>query len=327
MARIGMIALALIVSVILLYFAQRDDLVTTEKNAAHREEIIISYVLPGFSGYEQSLIKEGANTAAREWNVSVLFEAAESQIDVNKQAEAIRQAIRNQVDAIVLLPGNYDALRGDVQRAASAGIPVIIANNDVADDPVVCSIFTDSGKAAADLGKEIRKRFLEGGDYVLLLSNAAVDRNQSRRQGVEELLAADARFIRIQEAFDPQENVNEARQFVEEAIAKRETLDFIVALDGISAQGAAQALRQAESDILLFTYDCIPAVINAVDDGVVSGMIMENSFSVGYLSVVNAMKAIQGEQIPAQIQVEYRLITPENLYDSENVKLVFPFNK
>ena len=54
---------------------------------------------------------------------------------------------------------------------------------------------------------------------------------------------------------------------------------------------------------------------------------MQKPFNMGYLGIKYALDAIKGEKIPAVIDTGAVVITKENMYTSENQKLLFPVNR
>ena len=65
--------------------------------------------------------------------------------------------------------------------------------------------------------------------------------------------------------------------------------------------------------------------IKMLEGGIFRGMVIQNPFKMGYLGVETAVKALNGETVPEQIDSGSVLITRENMYLDENQEMLFPF--
>ena len=90
--------------------------------------------------------------------------------------------------------------------------------------------------------------------------------------------------------------------------------------------GAAQVLRQRklEGKVKLVGFDASDAEIEALKDGVVQALIVQNPFKMGYEGVHMAIKALQGEEIPKRVDTGVLVVTQDNLNDPETQKWLFP---
>ena len=67
-------------------------------------------------------VKNGVESAATEYNVSVTFEGPENESDYEEQNRLIKQAIDDKVDAIVLSAIDYSKSNDIVDEAARSGL-------------------------------------------------------------------------------------------------------------------------------------------------------------------------------------------------------------
>ena len=97
-------------------------------------------------------VRNGVETAAIEYNVSVTFEGPENEEDYEAQNRMIADAVTRRVDVIVLSAIDYDKTAAAVNDAVRHGVKVIAIDSSVNSELVSQFIGTDNyeaGKAAA----------------------------------------------------------------------------------------------------------------------------------------------------------------------------------
>ncbi len=76
-------------------------------------------------------MKNGALSAATEYNVKVTFEGPENEEDYNAQNKMIENAVSNNVGVIILSAIDFEKNADAVQKAIDSGIKVITVDSDV----------------------------------------------------------------------------------------------------------------------------------------------------------------------------------------------------
>ncbi|RIK71507.1 hypothetical protein DCC62_21710, partial [candidate division KSB1 bacterium] len=71
-------------------------------------------------------MQKGAEEAAQRLNVNVTVQAAERELDVEKQMQIIENLIQTKVDAICVTPSGSREIVPAIAKANAAGIPVLI---------------------------------------------------------------------------------------------------------------------------------------------------------------------------------------------------------
>ncbi len=86
-----------------------------------------------------------------------------------------------------------------------------------------------------------------------------------------------------------------------------------------SAIGAAQALRAAgkAGQVKLIGFDATGEQLNALRDGVIHALIVQNPFKMGYEGVKAAIAALHGEPVEPVIDTGVTVVTLENLETPE----------
>ena len=112
-----------------------------------------------------------------------------------------------------------------------------------------------------------------------------------------------------------------------ELLEKYPDLELIAGLNEYSSVGAARAIRDAglEGRVKVVGIDSSLEAVELMEQGVFQCLVLQKAFKMGYLSVKETVKMLRGETVEKNIDSGSELVTPENMYISENEKLLFPF--
>lgn len=279
-------------------------------------------------GYHWGTVKMGANAAAREFNVNVDFAAPNDEEDISEQVRLVNQALNNQVDALILAAGDYEALVEVTEKAYNRQIPVIIIDSEVDTEKIHGCIATDN----LDAGKKAGNVLLgvAGMDCRIgIINSINGSRNaEQREKGLLDVISQypQMKVVAKKYCFS---DTKLAYQLTREMIANYPEINAIVALNSISSEGAAQAIDEMdlEDKVKLIAFGSTLQEIDFMDKGVIQATIIQNPFSMGYLGVKYAVEAIEGKKIPKRVDTGSWAVSRENMYTPENQKRLFPIIK
>ena len=63
-----------------------------------------------------------------------------------------------------------------------------------------------------------------------------------------------------------------------------------------------------------------------MENAVFIGLLVQNGFLIGYIGVKETILMLRGKSYEKDVNSGCELVTPDNMYDSEIEKLLFPFN-
>lgn len=288
----------------------------------------ISLIMNMNNGHHWGSIKMGADTAAREFNVNVDINAPNDEEDVKGQINLVEQAIEKKADAIILAASDYKALVQVTEKAYDHHIPVIVIDSEVDTKKINSFIATDdlnagkkAGNALVDIsGKDCR---------VAIMSFVKGNKNAEQRE--EGLLGVFSKYpdIKIVSKEYCSSDIKLASQLTKKVILEKGPIDAIVALNSAASEGVAEVVDQMglAGKIKVICFDNTPKEIDYLEEGIIQGIVTQNSFSMGYLGVKYAVDAINGKAIPGYVDTGSKIIDRENMYLPENQKLLFPFVK
>jgi ribose transport system substrate-binding protein len=260
----------------------------------------------------------GAEEAAERLGVQLIVQAAERELDVEKQVQIIENLIQTRVDALVITPSGSREIVPAIGNANEAGIPVIIADTRVDEDALgdyhieafIGSDNYEGGLVAGrfiveELGAQAKVAILEGipghetADARLSGFRDAV----SEHPGIEIVASQPANWERDQ-GFNVFQNMLQAHP----------ELDTLFACSDLMALGALEAIQAAgkSGQIRVIGFDALEEARTAIADGRMLASVAQFSSEMGRLGVENAVRLIRGEDIPDEIPVRIKLITSES---------------
>ncbi len=260
-------------------------------------------------------VHAGANKAAGENQVQILWSGPATETDFNGQLQIIDAMINQGVDAIAVAPIDKTVMVSAVDRAAKQGIPVIIFDSPVDTPNFVAQVATDNyhaGEMAAARVKEI----LHGkGQVAIVAVQAGGASTMAREKGFEDAIKSDAPGIQIMDKRYGNADFAQSLAVAENLLTTYPALDALFASNESSAVGSAQALKSRKSSVKLVGFDSSPTLIEDLKAGLIDSLVVQNPFKMGYDSVQAAVMKLKGGT-PQKIQnLAPRVVTKEDLND------------
>jgi simple sugar transport system substrate-binding protein len=250
----------------------------------HLTFAIITHGNGGSSGF-WAVYKHGADDAAKAMNATVNF--GEANLDPQKQAQLIEAAVTQRVDGIATTLPNPDALKGALNKAKAAGIPVVVLQSTAkgaereALGGAIAAVGQDELIAGHAGGEHIKQL---GAKHVLCLiheqSNLALNQ---RCQGIKEGFGGSVDTLQIATTDDP---TTEQAQ-IKSKLEANDSYDFVVALDTtVATAAAAPAIEAAGSQAKLATFDLSSPAVKGIEDGSIEFSIDQQEYLQPYLAIV-----------------------------------------
>jgi simple sugar transport system substrate-binding protein len=281
------------------------------ESAADRRPVV------GFSqiGAESAWrVAETASIVAEAEARGVDLKLVDAQGRMEKQLEALRGFVAQQVDAVILAPQKEQGFEPVLKELKEAGIPVVLVDRGVQADPalhatLIASDFVAEGRMAAEwLARastgDVRVVELEGTTG----SAPAID----RKKGFHEALAAHPR-LRVVRSQPAQFSLAEGKKQME-AILRSEPEPFqaVYAHNDDMALGAIEALKAAGrapgKNVLVVSIDATRPAFEAMVRGELSAAV-ECSPLLGPAALDAVQALLRGERVEPRIVVQDRLFT------------------
>lgn len=281
------------------------------------------------SGYYWASVKQGAETAGREFNVNVNFMAPDDEEDVDGQLKLVNQEMEGKnMGALVLAASDYEGLKVVTEKIYDQHIPVIIIESEVNTKKINSYIAMDNLEMGKQAGNELIS--LAGKKCnVAIVSFVKGTRNaEQRKEGLLEFIKQYPGIKLVATEYCLSDS-KLAYQLTKKIVSEHKEVNAIIALNAVSSEGVAEAIDelQLSNKIKIIAFDNTPKEIDYMDKGVIQATITQNPFSMGYMGVKFAVDVINGHSIPKYYDTGSKIIERNNMYLPENQKLLFPVVK
>src|SRR6266852_1162040 len=176
------LALALVIAIAALLF-----LVPACRRQSSGKRVIA--VIPkGTSHFFWQSVHAGAEQAAKENGVEIMWKGPEHEIDYAAQINIVEDAINRRVDGIVLAPTHKDALVPIVERAQKENIPVAIFDSGIGTENYVSYIATNNLQGGAVAAERLAAKLGGKGKVAILGVKAGSVSTDQREQGFQDTI-------------------------------------------------------------------------------------------------------------------------------------------
>ena len=250
-------------------------------------------------------MKKGAQAAAKKLgNVKIVFTGSPAAFSPNTQIPFLNGAIARKPDAILIAPTDKTALIAPIQRAISAGIPVVTVDTFITKPIAFTNVSTDNvagGKSAADA---LVKAIGGSGEVAAISVNPGISTTDQRSQGFAAELKKypKVKYLGVQYCNDDQ---TKASNQTSALLAGHPNLKGMFAMNVVSGNGVTQAVKAAgkSGKVKLVEFDAGPPQVQALKAGTIDALIAQYPYGIGQKAVQLAYKYVTGHR--AGIQKHY----------------------
>ena len=285
--------------------------------AAEQEFVIGGTIFDMSIPFYANFIK-GLNDGAEANDFRLLLR--DGQGDPNTQVAVVQQFIAENVDMIVLVPGDAQAVVPVVVQANAAGVPIISANNKVGEGAsVVTFVGADDFYFGQQQGKLLVEAIGTKGKVACILGRLGTSAQIMRKDGLLDFLKdyPDIEIVsEISAGWDPAQALT-ATQDMLSRYAKGE-LDAILCQGPEGVPGARFAFGADRTEVKWILGDYPQDVREAIREGIVYGTVNQDPYPQAVESMNMAKLYLTGRaaEIPApNFFLELPLITKENVED------------
>ncbi len=291
---------------------------------AAAQETYIPLISKGFQHQFWQAVKAGADKAAEELGVRITFEGPDTEAQVDRQIDMLAAALSRNPSAIGFAALDSQAAIPLLRQAQDAGIPVIAFDSGVDSDIPLTTAATDNVAAAA-LAADKMAELIGGSGKVALVVH-----DQTSRTGIDR---RDGFVNRVAEAYPDIEIVTvqygggdhlQSTEITKSILQGNPDIKGIFGANEGSAIGVVNGARElGKTDLVIIGYDSGAAQKQAIRDGVMAGAITQNPVGIGYETVKAAVAAMNGEEVPAQIDTGFYWYDASNIDDPEIAAVLY----
>lgn len=281
----------------------------------------------GFNFWEQ--VRVGAKCAASKHpNVNLYWDGVTSEDDVSGQQSLLQDVLAQGVDGLVYAATDAKALSQITQGALDQNTAVVNMDSGTTPQPPQVPVFATNNVQAAEKGAELLAQQLgDKGNVAFIEFQPGTSTNETRSQGFKRGLAKHP-GIRLVAQQSSESDYNTALQVTQDVLTSNPNLDGIYAGNEPSVLGAAEAVRQSgkAGKVKIIGWDTSQGQIQALNQGVITGLIAQNPFKMGYDAVQTTVSKVRKEQQQPSLETDTgsMLVTKQNMKNPDIQKLLHP---
>jgi ribose transport system substrate-binding protein len=275
----------------------------------------------------------GASNYAKEHpsQVVVTTYGPPSEADIDKQVAILEDVINSKPDAIVIASTSSDATVPAIERASKLGIPVITIDNKVNTKVVKCHLATDNikgGALAADMLIEGLKAMGKPvtGKVAVISAMAGVQVLTDRDTGFITRIKQVAPNVKLLPTRYIDNDIMKGLSTAEDIFTANSDLMGFFADNNHSGDGVARAIKERNlaGKISAVAFDSDPEEIQALSEGTLYALILQDPYGMGYKGVDMALQALAGKTLPAYVDTGATAVTKKNMNEPAIKALLDP---
>ncbi len=270
-------------------------------------------------------VHAGVEQAAKDLHVNVLWNGPQNETDYSRQIEIVDAMITRQVSAIAISATDEDALVAPLERAIRAGIPVTVFDSAVNIKDYVSFIATDNYAAGCTAARTLAG-FIGRGKVGMVMQKPGGTSTVLRERGFDAMVAKEFPNVQIVARQYGMADPARSRAAAEDILSAHPDLAGIFASSEAASLGSIQAIknRNLSGKVKLVTFDFSKAHVEALEDGTISAMLVQDPFRIGYEAVKSLAQKLNGTIPPKQMELPARVILKADLSKPEIRALVSP---
>lgn len=273
-------------------------------------------------------VRAGVEAAGRHLNADVIWNGPAEETEFTRQIHIVESMISGRVDAILISPSEKTALVGVIERAMNEGIPVVVFDSAIDTQNYTCYIATDNHGAGGLAAGEVSRLTGGTGEVALLRHIPGSASTGDRERGFVEAVRANHKGLKlIAEGYSMGDRAR-ALRIAEDFLTAHPNLKAIFAPSEVSTIGAERALRarQLAGRVHLVGFDASPPLVTAVRDRVVSVLLIQDPFRIGWLGVKAVLDKLNGGAPPRLVEIPAQAVTAENV-DSAAIRQIIDITR
>ncbi len=302
--------------------------------AIAQEKGITVGFLPGVVDPFYQVMEVGVNAAAEDLGVKIITQIPATW-GVEVQTPLLDAMIaRGDLDYIVTAPTDKEQMVGPLQSAIDAGIKVItvdtfLGDGDYINGPVtfpISYIGSDNIEGGRISGRGLAKAIGGMGKVYINTTNPNVSSVEGRAIGFNEVMDNEFPDIEVIGMDFNLDDQNTAVQQTAATLARVPDLAGIFGTNVFSANGAGTAVVNAGlgGEVQVVAYDATKFAIEQLREGVVSLVLAQKPFDMGYMAIQFAVADAAGvTSLPRRVETGFAIIDIDNVDDPEVSRFVY----
>ena len=264
-------------------------------------------------------MERGAQEAAKRLGVNLTVQAAEREVDVDKQMQIIENLIQTGIKVLLVTPSGSKEIAPAIAKANKAGIRVVVV-----DTRVDAQAAKDAGITVDSyIGSDNYEGGKIAGNYLLQATggkaNVGVlegipghETGDQRLRGFKDAVK-DAKGIKIVASQTANWERDQGFTVFQNMLEAHPEIDAVFSANDMMALGAVEAIaaKGKTGKVKVVGYDAVEDAKKAIAEGTIVASVAQFPSEMGRVAVESADKLLKGQAVPAEQLVRIDLVTKD----------------
>ena len=277
-------------------------------------------------------IHAGAEKAAQELGVEVIWKGPGREDDREAQIAEVETFISRGVSGIVLAPTDDKALRIPVMNATRSGIPVVLIDSALDSEDYVSFVATDNYKGGRLAGERMVEVLGGEGRVMMLRYMEGSASTMKREDGFMDVMAEHPTMEIVSSNQHAGATAELAYQASENLLGRFRDAEGNLEVDGIycpnegSAFGMLRALQDSglAGSVTFIGFDASEQMVRGLENGEFDSLVLQDPVNMAYLGVKTMVAHLRGEAVEKRIDTGVTLVTGDNMNEPRMQELLRP---
>ncbi len=261
-------------------------------------------------------MQKGAVDAAVAQGIDLVVQAAEREVDSEKQMQIVENLIQTGIKVLLITPSGSREIVSVLAKANAAGIPIVVI-----DDRIDVEVAAEAGvKTVSYVGSDnveggrVAGRALvdmSGGKAAVALLEGIPghETGDSRLRGFKEAIR-DSPAIKVVTSQTANWERDQGFTVFQNMMQAHPEIDSVFAVNDIMALGAIEAIAAAgqTGKIRVIGFDAVDDARTAIEAGTMAASVAQLPAEMGRIAVESAAKILKGQPVPAEQLVRIELV-------------------
>ena len=262
-------------------------------------------------------MQRGAQEAADREGIQLVVQAAEREIDVEKQMQIIENLLQTGLRALVVTPSGSREIASAIVKANRAGVPVIVVDTRVdpkaaADNQLKVASFigSDNYEGGRLAGEHLAKSTDGKGRVAVLEGIPGHETGDSRLRGFRDAVQKHPGMTIV--ASQPANWERDLGFTVfQNMLQAHRDIHALFACSDLMALGAVEAIAAAgrSGTIRVVGFDALDDARKMIEAGRMEASVAQSPRDMGRIAVESAARLLRGETVAAEQKVPIALVT------------------
>ena len=266
-------------------------------------------------------MQRGAQEAAQRAGVELVVQAAEREIDVEKQMQIIENLLQTAIKVLIVTPSGSREIASAIVKANRAGVPVIVVDTRV--DPK--AIADNNLQIESFIGSDNYEGGRIAGEYLARITGGKA--RIGVLEGIPGHETGDSRLRGFRDALQPHAGMtivasqpanwerDQGFTVFQNMLQAHADIDALFACSDLMALGAIEAIAAAglNNRIRVVGFDALDDARKAIAAGRMEASVAQYPEEMGRIAIESAAKRIRREPVPRDQRTKVGLVTRANV--------------